>query len=588
MDITIRNELEALMNGLNEAQAAALDPAAKLMLVALTHQAKKIRDEIEAMPQRIVERLCSVFVPKIKIDAMPACCLVQPSVKVRRDALPHVIAEGTYFSFRIDARLSLSYHPVCRTMILPYERSCTLTPGRITTPHGISVIDEGKKGQIWYGMEINADMETLTDVSFLIRGCGALRPRRIVAGGGEKDLSFVFGDNLAEIPLMEPFDSQQMNPSMISLIAALKENIHKSDDCLVHINDTVIDRDIFKSRQYPKVFSEFLESSQLDCLEIPYMWILFDFGPDCNLSDDIEIVPNVVPVVNLSLCSVTLSQSSPIHKLVKDDNSYFFTTVETSVASRRQGFDAANDEYLIRDFDSSSYNPELLHKDIRNLYNRFIDDYHAFVDYYGLKDGETIRSLRELINRIGKSVQSREIKNRYDEGVYVMRNVARAGSVASVKVSYLTTNGRLGNSPQSGDRMENRKDAGLSKDVLVVTSAAGGENKASADQLYEMLRYHTMTADRLYTRMDIDAFLRLELLAEFGKDEIKRISYRISVEGASGADMLRRGLYIIIKCKDKKNYDKAVGHSLSRKLCRRIEERSCLSMPVIVQFLSEE
>ena len=319
------------------------------------------------------------------------------------------------------------------------------------------------------------------------------------------------------------------------------------------------------------------------------LWVLFDFGSDYDIPTEIEIIPNIVPVTNININNITLTQSSPIAKLTKNDGSFFLSVVETPLAYQRQGFSVNKDEFVIRDFDARSYNAEILYKDVRNLYNRFIDDYYAFIDYHNLKDGESIRSLRDMINRIGKSVQSnQDIKNRYDEGTYAMRNVNLSSQITSVRVLYLTTFGKLGNTPTAGGIMENKKDAALEKDVRVITTAECGEDKADADQLYEMLRYYTLTSDRLFTKMDIDAFIRLQLLKEFGKEEVQRINYTITVQGVAGSTKLRRGLYIDIQFKDTKNYQKALSIALDRKLKNMIEDKSCLSMPIILNLVNLE
>lgn len=82
--------------------------------------------------------------------------------------------------------------------------------------------------------------------------------------------------------------------------------------------------------------------------------------------------------------------------------------------------------------------------------------------------------------------------------------------------------------------------------------------------------------------MDIDAFLRVQLLKEFGKDEIKRISYSISIQGAGGERKLVRGLYIDIFFKDAKNYQKAMSIALDRKLHQLIIDKSCIAMPIFI------
>ncbi|MCM1439384.1 MAG: hypothetical protein NC131_09340 [Roseburia sp.] len=166
-----------------------------------------------------------------------------------------------------------------------------------------------------------------------------------------------------------------------------------------------------------------------------------------------------------------------------------------------------------------------------------------------------------------------------------MRNIKLFGQTAPVKVSYLTTMGRKGNLPQSGQMMENKKDAALGKEVRIVVSATGGEDRATADQMYELLRYYTLTSDRLYTKMDIDAFLRLQIIKEFGKEESKRISYTISIAGAAGPTKLQRGLYIDVSFKDHKNYQKALSIAWDRKLRQQIIDKSCVAMPILVNLI---
>ena len=591
MDIIIQQQIDELVAELRGSEASLSDPVAKLMVATLLHQVQKIKDEVERLPERVAERLCSTFVPKNKIDAVPAVCLVQPAVKVRKDAAPHTLADGAFFSFKVDTRLSLSYYPLFRSMLLPVAGKYLLSPSGLRTPQGFTPVRAGAKGMVWLGLEVPAEVETLRHASFLVRGTGGVPPRRIAVGRADAELAFATAGSLDSIPMAEPFDSQQATPDFMATLATWRRAVSGGDDAsLVFITDPLRDRDVFRLRDYPRTFGQVLESADLEQFGNNVLWVLFDFGPDCELAADVDIIPNVLPVANVALNSVTLTQSSPIEKLNKTDGSFFFSVLETPLAAQHQGFSISKEEFVIRDFDTAVYNPANLYKDVRNLYNRFIDDYHAFVGYHALKDGESIRSLREMVNRIGKSVQGvPDVKNRFDEGTYAMRVIsAGADTATSIKVQYLTTFGRLGNTPKAGAVMENKKDAALEKDVAVVTSATCGEDKADADRLYEMLRYYTLTADRLYTRMDSDALLRMQLPAEFGKEEIKRIAYDISVQGAPGPTGLQRGLYIDIRFKDEKNFRKATAMSLDRKLRHLIEDRSCLTMPVIVTLYTLE
>ena len=590
MDNQTQQEIDSLIAGLKNRVDNLHDPVSKLMVVTLLHQAQKIKDEIEALPRRISERLCNTFIPRGKIDAVPSIALVRPSVKAKRDIASHAIADGCFFTYKVDSRQSLSFYPLFKTLLIPIGKTFLMTPTRFKTSDSSSKIQSGTKGRVWLGLEISGDLESIENASFLIKGTDGVLPEKILVGSSPYELSFSCADRFGDVPMMEPFDAQQMTPGNLNIVSHWQDVLSQAGrGRLIHINDPVKDRDLFKCKAYPKSFQQSLESADLDKLGDDTLWLLFDFGSEYSVPEDVEILPNVVPVVNVNVNSVMLTQSAPIAKLAGDDGSFFLSVIETPVALQKQGFDVNGEGFVIRDFDSRVYNPENLVKDVRNLYNHFVEDYHAFVEFHGLKDGELVRSLREIVNRIGKSVLSNpEAQNRFDEGVYAMRNIRLVGQTSPVKVSYMTTMGRKGNLPQSGMVMENKKDAALDKEVKVVASATGGEDRATADQMYELLRYYTLTSDRLYTKMDVDAFVRLQLVKEFGKEETKRISYEIGIEGAGGAAGLRRGLYIDIAFKDGKNYQKALSLAFDRKLHQQIVDKSCISLPIIVNLnLSE-
>ena len=590
MDSIIQSNIDELISEFKKSGTNLNDPVSKLMVTTLLHQAQKIKDEISEIPGRVVSRLCDYFIPKNKIDATPAICLLQPNLKAKKGLEAHDIAEGTFFSFKIDPKTSLSYYPLFKNYMLPLSASHMLTDKVLISKSAHTLLDLNCKGKVWLGLEMPVEVETIKNVSLYIRNTSGVLPQKIYVGNDMTELSFTEASNLTDIPMMDPFDSQQTNPSSIEIFSTWQTQLSEWEDgTLLYISDNLKDRDVFKYRAYPKTFQQYLESNDLDRFENNILWLLFDFGDDFDVPADIEIIPNVVPAVNVTLNSVTLTQSSPIAKLTKGDGSFFLNIIETSLPSQKQGFNTISEDVVIRDFDANCYNRDILHRDVRNLYNRFIEDYHAFVEYHSLKDGELVRTLRELVNKIGKSVTSpSDIKTHFDEGTYAMRSVGLTGRSTTVKVSYLTTNGKLGNSPKTGMSMENKKDAALEKETMVVSSAKGGEDKASADQRYELLRYYTLTSDRLFTKMDIDAFLRIQLLKEFGKEEMKRISFDLSIQGAAGSNKLVRGLYIDIKFKDEKNYRKAMSVTLDRKLHQVIVDKSCISMPIIVNLVSLE
>ena len=592
MDIAIRNQIRALIEELEKEGHDVKDPVVNLILASLVHQARKIQDEIDALPERVTDRLMGCYIPREKIEACPAICNVELKLRLKKGVEAHTLEEGTFFNYKLDTRTWLNYYPIFRNQVLPVENLHVLAPGFFITKGEKIPMETGRKGTVWVGLEIQGETETLENVSFYLKGTHGLRPVKVTVADTDMSLEFVPASRISEVPMMSPFDSQQMSPATIETMFHWQKLLNDNREGeLIYIIDRLRDRDIFKKKAYPKAFQQLLESKYLDGFDEAQngiLWLQMDFGQETDIPDSLEIIPNVVPATNVNVNSVTLTQTSPIAKLTKDDGSYFLNILETTLSARKQGFNPVSEDIVVRDFDASVYNRGSLYRDIRNLYNRFVEDYQAFVDYHALKDGELLRNLRELVNRISKGVEnSTEVKNRYDEGTYAMRSVALSGNPASVKVSYLTTAGSTGNGPKAGEKMENKKDAALEKDVVIVESAKGGTDKARPDERYELMRYYTLTADRLYTRMDVKAFLRLQIIKEFGKEEAKRISYEISIEGAGAATKLVRGLYIDITFKDDKNYRKAVAEGLAEKFTQEISDRSCISMPIIISLNKE-
>ena len=84
--------------------------------------------------------------------------------------------------------------------------------------------------------------------------------------------------------------------------------------------------------------------------------------------------------------------------------------------------------------------------------------------------------------------------------------------------------------------------------------------------------------------MEFDAVYTVK--KEFGKEEFKRIFIELKIEGAAGETKLQRGLYITIKFKDKKNFEKAVNTSMKNRIYQKIINRSCISMPINISIMN--
>lgn len=599
MDIELQKRINDVITHLQSMMSEPvdyqlMDPIAKMMLVALLYETQKIRDVIDGFDQKLIDRFCENFIPMQDVEAMPALAVVSPLFKKNKDSDCIQIGSGVSFTYKEkSSKTAISYLPLFKNMLVPYEDIYVLTRNRLTSKEHVYEIQMEKPNILWIGIHTKAEVELLEGFSFFLNKKDNVYPQAIsVMGSSVESIEFSTMNRMEDIEMLEPFDAQQVSTRFLSVIEYWKERLQElPGGVLVTITDKTRNRDLFKKRTYPRVFQNWLESDVLNCFNDETLWLQVEFPENYIVSDDCEVIFNAIPVVNVDLNSVTLTQAAPVAKLQKQDGSFFVSVLETSNAAHKQGFSMSAEEFVIRDFDAHCYHHGDLYRDIRNLYNRFVEDYYAFIEYNGLKDGQDIKRLKELVNKIAKSVGEKNDKFKFDSGTYVMKNIKQATNSSVTKVSFLTTQGALGNvlhvtAGTDSSKLECKKLPVTESNVPVVVSALGGKDKATADQRYELIRYYSLTNDRLYTKMDVEAFVRKELIAIYGKEEFKRISINVHVEGTAGQKFVQRGLYVDIEFKDKKNYMLAVENNQEIKLQRQIIDNSCISMPITISLIN--
>ena len=596
MDIDLQKRIDDVIAHLQSMMSEPIDyqlmdPIAKMMLVALLYETQKIRDAIDDFDQRLVNRFCEDFIPMQQIEAMPALAVVSPLFKKNKDSDCVQLNSGVSLTYKDKvSKATINYLPLFKNTLIPYDDIYVLTKNRLYTKEQTYEVQMDK----WIGIRTKAEIESLEGVSFFLKTNDSIYPQALsVAGSTKEAMEFCTMNRMEDVEMLEPFDAQQVSTRFLSIVEYWKRILQElPNGVLVTLTDKTRNRDVFKKRAYPRVFQNWLESEVLNCFHEDTLWLQVEFPENYDVSDDCEITLNAIPIVNVDMNSVTLTQTAPVAKLQKQEDSFFISILETSNAAHKQGFSMSAEEFVIRDFDAHCYHHGDLYRDIRNLYNHFIEDYYAFIEYNGLKDGQDIKRLKELVNKIAKSVGEKNDKFKYDSGTYVMKNIRQAANSSVTKVSFLTTQGALGNSltvgtnTGSSSKLECKKLPIIESNVPVVVSAIGGKDKATADERYELIRYYSLTNDRLYTKMDIEAFVRKELIAIYGKEEFKRINVNVHVEGMAGNESVQRGLYVDIEFKDRKNYEKALDAYIDIKIQRLIIDNSCISMPIQINLIN--
>lgn len=241
-----------------------------------------------------------------------------------------------------------------------------------------------------------------------------------------------------------------------------------------------------------------------------YLWIRIKASKGISLPLNTAILLNSIPVVNYDIQDVKLSYSEPIQRLENDKTSTFFLDV---VQNQEQA-----QEFFIRDFDVCQYDNERIREDITNLYHHYVNDYFAFVDSNSLHDGATLRSLRQSMMLVYDSLDEyRSGNTRPYGGAYAIRNPRN--NQQPMVLTYFTTNGERGNLLRRGGRLTSTNAA--VGDVEALIDATGGRNKIRDIKTRKELAKHIVNSnDRLFTKIDLLQYCKMEFMRAFGEDAI--------------------------------------------------------------------
>ena len=187
MDVDIEKRLNDAIESLQKMSEKdisfqQMDPVARMMLVALVSEAQKIQDYADDMAQRIVERFCSDFIPRRKVEATPAVCLVNPIVKATQDDLISNVGSGAMFSYKIEGlKQPLNYIPIFNTTLIPHQYLYILNHNLMKFADQRFSIDSRKPNRLWVGIRTDAEIECLKGLSIFIKGTKGIVPDHIYA-----------------------------------------------------------------------------------------------------------------------------------------------------------------------------------------------------------------------------------------------------------------------------------------------------------------------------------------------------------------------------------------------------------------------
>lgn len=507
MDIKVRNKVAELQQSLEqeEQRISLADPVAKMMLVAMAHQSCEIERRIDETSEKLASRFSDEILLNTNIQALPAVTIAH--IGNGNESMPYILDENDYFSYK---KNKCNYRPIYRTRIVPGQITACIIANTMlqtaTQPIKATWPDSRHKDELWIAYRAENEVTTLEDVTIALTH--PLPTEGLMAEVGD-----------VAVPMHPLMDE---NPCTLNSNFMLQEFWKKSivnQNLWLYKFGQCQNARVLHRGEIPVWIRDSFDSDILDPLVgQEYLWIRIKSDEGISLPLDTVMLLNCTPLVNYDIQDVKLNYSEPIQSLENEKTgSYFIGVVQNAELTK---------EYFIRDFDVTQYDNERIREDITSLYHHYVNDYFAFVDNNALHDGATLRSLRQSMMQVYDSLDEfRSGTLRPYRGAYAIRNPRN--NQQPIVVSYFTTNGARGNELRVGTKLT-ASNAAVG-DVEVLLNAMGGRDKVNDwHTKQELARYTVNSNDRIFTRIDLIQYCKVEFMRAFGEDAIRFCNITLS------------------------------------------------------------
>lgn len=507
MDVKVRNKVAEIQQALeqDEQRISLSDPVAKMMLVALAHQSCEIERKMDQTVERLSERFCDQVLLQSNLKAQPAVTVL--SIGNGRECTPYFIDENDAFTYK---PTKCNYRPIFKTRIVPgrlmacFMNNTLLQPGKL--PVQATWPDNRYNKELWLAFDSAGEVNTLEDV--MIALSHPLPNDSLTAEVGD-----------VQIPLslvME--DMPRTLNSNFMLVEFWKKSLVYYGLWLYRFGKCSNKRTLHRGEIPAWIMDSYAQEILEPFIGNRFLWIRIKTNRGISLPLDTAILLNCIPAVNYDIQDVKLNYSEPIQRLENDKTGTYFLDV---VQNQEQAQD-----FFIRDFDVNQYDNERIREDVTNLYRHYVNDYFAFVDSNSLHDGATLRALRQSMMQVYDSLDEFRSGNvRPYGGTYAIRNPRN--NQQPMVLTYFTTNGERGNLLRRGGRLTSTNAA--VGDVEALINATGGRNKVKDIKTRKELARHIVNSnDRLFTKMDLLQYCKMEFIRAFGEEAISYCNISLS------------------------------------------------------------
>jgi len=494
------------------------DPVTRMLLAAVTHQSNLISEEIDDFRDSVTNSCVDLCSPAYISQPVPSIAMLQTAKR-------NILGEKNEAPTILDASVSFQYDKDDGT-----KRSrLSFMPLLSITVMDVSVRSVQKSACGRWHIEIEA-RENVDNIG----GLGIYIPKMVkssasFAGIHDRDASYDCSIRLYSgnsplpvcnvsdydcLPFVTPF-LKGLSYSKNALQCATLQNIHDTLCCYIG-NYCVVGYGSNPPLSYKD-----------GCIVLDMEINTAD--DEFDLSEN-DIFLNAVPVINVDIHSMSLSQNSPMCKVDVEDGE-FLTLVS---AEDEDPYDVVS----VRQVGTERLTPALWTQKLKSLLETYEHNY-SMMDH--LLDSKTENNLQQLISSLKQAVVKEP--SQYSGTYFVLKDRI----LPSYDALWLSTSGTLANNIPAGSAMSassieldssdsNSKKLDPSKTKLL-TDTIGGQNSIKDKEVqHQYMRYYQMSRDRIISKSDIVVFCRHKLIHSFNLKKSDIHDIRISNIVRNSAD----------------------------------------------------
>lgn len=563
MDESVRRKVQEIQKALEgeELRLSKSDPVAKMMLVALAHQAYEIDRKMDSSIDRLANRFANEVLMNSPYSPQPAISLLK--IGNGKEYTPYNVDEKVTFTLKT---AKCNFRTLMPSVIVPGKVIGMYANGILYFPYEQpshrQMGDVLHKGELWIAYEAASEMDTFNGVTFALN--------HPIHTNKQLEASI----DRVKYPVSLVIDEDQNLLSNNFMLAEYwKQYLINHRLWLYRFGKSESDIPIVTSDMPGWLYDMFDHETLSRLSSKRYIWINISGIDTSSIPIDSVIEFNCIPVANYDIGSVKLSYTEPIKQLDNPKNGSQFLDIipEPGMA----------EDFFVRDFDVNQYDNSRIAEDIVNLYRHYVDDYYAFVDSNSLNDGAVLRNLRMAMVQVSDAMSEVTKTQKTFNGTYIIRTPHNSNQ--PIVIGYITTQGGRGNLLKAGTLLSSSF-AGCGE-VIALTDAVGGRNKITGPiGKRELAKFIANSNDRLYTEIDIIQYCKVELLRALGDDIFKYINISLDHTTTPIGNHIENIPVVTIECMAERIRERLASINFVQYMSIAINLRSSLLNKVLVRL----